>query len=216
MPRRLRLATTLANMSQQISRQCNRSGCNSSQTNAPLRCSKCKAVYYCSGTCQKEDWKVHKIICSDAAPKKQTETRLDALRLAALHGDMNAQHELGMAYRDGVDGASIDLEESSRWFCKSASQGHQYAQYDYAEALYKGAGIEKNALEAARYFRRSADQGNEFALKALPAALHLAVQSIPEQNQAKFLFALNKAGIGKEATKWLQSDAASKLVLGEW
>jgi TPR repeat protein len=203
-------------MSQQISRQCNRSGCNSSQTNAPLRCSKCKAVYYCSGTCQKDDWKVHKIICSDAAPKKQTETRLDALRLAALHGDMNAQHELGMAYRDGVDGASIDLEESSRWLCKSASQGHQYAQYDYAEALYKGAGIEKNALEAARYFRRSADQGNEFALKALPPALHLAVQSIPEQNQAKFLFALNKAGIGKEATKWLQSEAASKLVLGEW
>lgn len=200
------------------SKQCSRSGCES--VNAAMRCSRCKSVYYCSGSCQKEDWKTHKVTCNNpesSVPKKvQKETRLDALRLAAIHGDMNAQHELGMAYRDGVDGATIDLKEAANWFEKSAQKGHQYAQFDFGEALYKGAGIEKNGLESARYFRRAADQGNELALKSLPPALQLAVQSSPETIQSKFLFALNRAGIGKDATKWLQSEAAAKLVLGDW
>jgi len=28
-----------------------------------MRCSKCKAVYYCGTECQEEDWKVHRLIC---------------------------------------------------------------------------------------------------------------------------------------------------------
>ena len=199
---------------------CSRIGC--SEKTAILRCSRCKSVYYCTSSCQQQDWKLHKINCNNSTQasvpeKKQTETtRLDALRLAALHGDMNAQHELGMAYRDGVDGANIDLKESAIWFQKSAEQGNQYAQFDFGEALFKGAGVEKNALEAARYFRRAADQGHELALKSIPPTLQLAVQSTPETNQAKFLFALNRAGIGKDATKWLQSETAARLVLGDW
>jgi hypothetical protein len=129
---------------------------------------------------------------------------------------MNAQHELGLAYRDGVEGATRDLKEAAQRFFKAAEQGHQWAQFDYGEALYKGAGVEKNGLEGARYFRRSADQGTELALKSLPPALQLAVQSSPESVQSKFLFALNRAGIGKDATKWLQSEAAARMVLGDW
>ena len=30
-----------------------------------LRCSKCKAVYYCGPPCQKQDWPSHKLICND-------------------------------------------------------------------------------------------------------------------------------------------------------
>lgn len=208
-------------MSQVEVKKCNRPGCDSI-TAAVLRCSRCKSVYYCSAECQKFDWKEHKGSCnaenSNVPPlKTKTVSRLDSLRLAALHGDMNAQHELGLAYRDGVEGATIDLKEAAQWFLKAAEQGHQWAQFDYGEALYKGAGVvEKNGLEAARYFRRSADQGNELALKSLPPALQLAVQSSPESVQSKFLFALNRAGIGKDATKWLQSEAAARIVLGDW
>ena len=41
-------------------------GCG--QTNSPqhklMRCGKCKSIGYCSKTCQKNDWKTHKAICS--------------------------------------------------------------------------------------------------------------------------------------------------------
>eukprot|EP00798_Chlamydomonas_sp_ICE-L_P032313 gene32313-16883_t len=41
--------------------------CSKSLTGLPLRCSKCKAVYYCSPVCQKEGWADHKANCKPAA-----------------------------------------------------------------------------------------------------------------------------------------------------
>ena len=29
-----------------------------------LRCTKCKACFYCSAACQKRNWKIHKRVCS--------------------------------------------------------------------------------------------------------------------------------------------------------
>ena len=29
-----------------------------------LRCTKCKACFYCSAACQKRNWKVHKRVCT--------------------------------------------------------------------------------------------------------------------------------------------------------
>lgn len=34
--------------------------------NGTLRCSRCKAQYYCSAKCQKLDWKTHKLSCTTA------------------------------------------------------------------------------------------------------------------------------------------------------
>ena len=34
-----------------------------SGTDAQLKCSACRCVYYCSATCQKKDWKAHKLQC---------------------------------------------------------------------------------------------------------------------------------------------------------
>ena len=45
--------------------------CNGTLSAAKLRCSRCGTTYYCSASCQKENWKAHKRICkpkvSDAA-----------------------------------------------------------------------------------------------------------------------------------------------------
>lgn len=39
--------------------------CNECKKSIPkhLTCSQCKVVFYCNATCQKSDWKVHKLIC---------------------------------------------------------------------------------------------------------------------------------------------------------
>jgi len=52
------------------------------------QCSKCKTVKYCSRECQKEDWKVHKTICSTSVASNQlslaAEEAIPKRKVAAL------------------------------------------------------------------------------------------------------------------------------------
>lgn len=38
--------------------------CAACQTPGDLRCAKCRDVYYCSVACQREHWRLHKLLCS--------------------------------------------------------------------------------------------------------------------------------------------------------
>ncbi|KAG0016260.1 hypothetical protein BGZ80_009333 [Entomortierella chlamydospora] len=60
------------------------SRCSKLPTNAnPLkRCSKCRAVTYCSRECQKEDWKAHKKLCALLAANATTSTPFMTTTLA--------------------------------------------------------------------------------------------------------------------------------------
>jgi MYND finger/Activator of Hsp90 ATPase, N-terminal len=40
----------------------------------PLRCGVCKSKHYCSGECQKEDWKFHKRVCKEPKQKDSSTT----------------------------------------------------------------------------------------------------------------------------------------------
>src|ERR1044072_2022894 len=51
--------------------------CNVCQKPSSNKCSKCKQTYYCSKTCQKEDWKRHKKLCGNP-PVVETNNRTEA------------------------------------------------------------------------------------------------------------------------------------------
>ena len=42
-------------------------GCNhcGKESTTPQRCGNCQAVFYCDKTCQKKNWKTHKLTCSN-------------------------------------------------------------------------------------------------------------------------------------------------------
>lgn len=54
---------------------CSYDGCSSSTSGSTsssppnLRCSRCKAAFYCSETCQRAAWKTHKKVCVDSATR---------------------------------------------------------------------------------------------------------------------------------------------------
>jgi hypothetical protein len=71
----------------------------------PLRCSACKSVQYCSRTCQKSHWKVHKTSCSQnhldskrapavANSSAHNSTRNAAVELQQLIGQMSMQEAI--------------------------------------------------------------------------------------------------------------------------
>ena len=69
---------------------------------------------------------------------------------SAVGGDANAQFDLGVCYRDGIEIAQ-DLEEARKWFEKAVAQGHHDAEYALAvenEILAKGdeSAITKNVI----------------------------------------------------------------------
>jgi hypothetical protein len=64
-------------------RKCTTCGAQKSDTVKLQKCSKCTSARYCSRTCQKEDWPVHKPRCNEIAARQQAVA--DAARLQALH-----------------------------------------------------------------------------------------------------------------------------------
>jgi hypothetical protein len=85
------------------------------------RCSKCKAITYCSPECQRSDWSDHKKVCKltsayyaksadpDVSSKKDGETRLDA-RLAKLREEENQREKTRreLYWAIGVDPDELD------------------------------------------------------------------------------------------------------------
>lgn len=98
----------------------------------------------------------------------------DELISLANNGDIEAMHNLGMAYEFGEDeeflgvlGIEKDFEEAVKWYRKAAEQGYASAQKDLGDCYYFGQGVDVDNVEAVKWYRKAAEQGDQFAQHSL-------------------------------------------------
>jgi uncharacterized protein len=91
--------------------------------------------------------------------KDRTITELMEL---AESGDLNAQRELGVRFRDGR-GVSKSLAEAEKWFRKAAETNDAWSQYCLGHLAHKG----KDVVEAESWWRKAAVSGEPTAQYAL-------------------------------------------------
>ena len=79
-------------------------------------------------------------------------------RKAAEQGDANAQHNLGVMYRNGK-GVAQDDGEAVKWYRKAAEQGLARAQKNLGWMYERGEGVAQDDGEAVKWYRKAAEQG---------------------------------------------------------
>lgn len=83
---------------------------------------------------------------------------LKSARIAARHGDTDAQFYLAVCFAEG-DGVVADHQEAARWYRKAAARGHADAQDNLGVCLDHGKGVQQDHIEAALWFKEAAKQG---------------------------------------------------------
>ena len=83
---------------------------------------------------------------------------------AAERGCVDAQWDLGVAYRRGDRGVDVNLELSTEWFRRAALQGHVQSTFNLAASFEAGWGVEVNFASAADWYRKAASLGDVTAM----------------------------------------------------
>ncbi|MGB1875045.1 MAG: tetratricopeptide repeat protein [Akkermansiaceae bacterium] len=83
---------------------------------------------------------------------------LKSAKIAARHGDADAQFFLAACFAEG-DGVAQDHQEAARWYRKAAERGHADAQDNLGVCFDHGKGVDQNHIEAALWFKEAAKQG---------------------------------------------------------
>ncbi|MDE7455634.1 MAG: toll/interleukin-1 receptor domain-containing protein [Prevotella sp.] len=94
--------------------------------------------------------------------KKDYTVAVPLLSKAAIMGNVEAQYNLGVCYKNGY-GVNKDYVEAVRWYRKSAEQGNVRAQNNLGICYEFGEGVNKDCDEAVRWYRKAAEQGNKYA-----------------------------------------------------
>ena len=90
--------------------------------------------------------------------KKGDAGALEWLVRKATQGNPNAQYELGMLYKDGVD-STKDANDAMELFSKAAEQGHIEAQYELGKLYIFREGCSRNTVKGVELIKDSADRG---------------------------------------------------------
>ena len=83
-------------------------------------------------------------------------------RMAAEHGQANAQLNLGAAYTNGR-GVLKDDAEAVKWYRLAAEQGFAGAQYNLGVMYDNGEGVLKDSVLAHMWYNIAGANGNEAA-----------------------------------------------------
>lgn len=94
------------------------------------------------------------------------DTAVREWRPAAINGNMDAQFNLGQAYKLGR-GVPQDLAQSEEWYRKAALQGHEKAEDNYGLVMFQGG----KRAEAFPWIEKSAARGEPRAQYILGTAL---------------------------------------------
>jgi TPR repeat protein len=118
---------------------------------------------------------------------------------AAEQGNAFAQHNLGVAYHDGV-GVPQDYALAVLWTRKAAQQGFSPAQYNLGVAYNNGEGVPQDEAEAYFWLNLAAtgepdDSDKENAIKARDNAASQLTRTVLLQTQER-------------ARKWFEDHAA--------
>lgn len=85
-------------------------------------------------------------------------------KIAAEHGHISAQVNLGLCYYNG-DGVTQDYEEAAKWWQKAANKGNADAENNlaivyYNGRYYNGKGVAVRKIEAAQLWKSAASRGH--------------------------------------------------------
>ncbi|WP_454918028.1 hypothetical protein [Xanthobacter sediminis] len=103
-----------------------------------------------------------------------------ALRTAALEGNLAAAYEVGVRFADGV-GIPQDLDAGIKWLGYAVSRG-------FAPAAYRLGSLYENSLhngdEAYRFYKWAAEQGNVRAMHNLAVLYSQGIDGTPDWGEA--------------------------------
>jgi uncharacterized protein len=103
---------------------------------------------------------------TDRQDKKPLSKEVRALLERTEKGDAEAQFKLGAMYNDGR-GVTKNVNESLKWYHKSADQGYVKAQNVLGWMYGQGLGVPVDHEEAIRWLRKAEKQGSVVARVAL-------------------------------------------------
>ncbi|KIL97344.1 Tetratricopeptide Repeat Family Protein [Paramagnetospirillum magnetotacticum MS-1] len=100
-----------------------------------------------------------------AKPAAAAEARHASLTALAANGDMEAQYQLALAYRDGGHGLKPDARTALVWFTLAGAGGHAAAAVEAAKAFETGKGVTRDLNAAGNWWYKAGTLGDAHARK---------------------------------------------------
>jgi len=139
--------------------------CNNA--NGIFRCKGCLGTYYCSTTCQINNWSVHKIVCNHAKQyitKEQRENPALFDKFFNKHtelansGNSESQYLLGYSYLYRI-GVTHNYTTALKWITLAAEGGYSKAQYLLGEIYSSDLWQNENVPLSFKWYEASAKSG---------------------------------------------------------
>ncbi len=79
---------------------------------------------------------------------------------AADSGHVEAQYEVGLRFKEGSYGCTVDRDKATFYFKKAAIGGHLEGQFSYALCLKESMRVAQDRIDATHFFKMAADRGH--------------------------------------------------------